>query len=76
MSLDALYLVKLIFGEYFYLNSNLVAASLAIPVGDAIWDCRRSFFFFFLLPRFCPGHIFGTVICRDSKLSVLLGPAV
>ena len=33
-------------------------------------------FFFFFLPRFCPGHISGTVTGRDSKLSVLLGPAV
>ena len=52
---------------------------LAIPVGDAIWDCPRSFFFLFFLffpPRFCPGHISGTVTRRDSKLSVLLGPAV
>ena len=38
--------------------------------------------FFFLLifsffpPRFCLGDISGTVTCRDSKLSVLLGPAV
>ena len=31
---------------------------------------------FFFLPRFCPGHISGTVTRRDSKLSVLLGPAV
>ena len=31
------------------------------------------FFFFFFLPRFCPGHISGTVTRRDSKLSVLLG---
>ena len=41
----------------------------------------RYFFFLFIfpatiLPRFCPGHISGTVTCRDSKLSVLLGPAV
>ena len=58
---------------------------LAIPVGDAIWDCRRSFvffflffsFFFFFFPsRFCPGYISGTVTRRDSQLSVLLGPAV
>ena len=51
---------------------------LAIPVGDAIWDCRCSFFSFFFLfpPRFCPGHISGTVTRRDSKFSVLLGPAV
>ena len=35
--------------------------------------------FFFsgtILPQFCPGHISGTVTRRDSKLSVLLGPAV
>ena len=32
--------------------------------------------FCFFPPRFCPGHISGTVICRDSKLSVLLSPAV
>ena len=41
----------------------------------------RYFFFLFIfpatiLPRFCPGHISGTVTRRDSKLSVLLGPAV
>ena len=36
-----------------------------------------SFFSFsFFPPRFCPGHISGTVTRRDSKLSVLLGPAV
>ena len=33
-------------------------------------------YFFFFLPRFCPGHISGTVTRRDSKLNVLLGPAV
>ena len=33
-------------------------------------------FLFFFLSRFCPGHISGTVTRRDSKLSVLLGPAV
>ena len=33
-------------------------------------------YFFFFPPRFCPGHISGTVTCRDSKLSVLLGLAV
>ena len=31
---------------------------------------------FFFSPRFCPGHISGTITRRDSKLSVLLGPAV
>ena len=34
------------------------------------------FFFATILPQFCPGHISGTVTRRDSKLSVLLGPAV
>ena len=34
------------------------------------------FYFFFILPRFCSGHISRTVTRRDSKLSVLLGPAV
>ena len=51
---------------------------LAIPVGDAIWDCPRSFFFSFLFfpPRFCPSRISGIVTRRDSKLSVLLVPVV
>ena len=37
-----------------------------------------SIFFFlsFFLPRFCPAHISGTITHRDSKLNVLLGPAV
>ena len=44
-------------------------------------DVHFSFFFLFLFflffpPRFCPAHISGTVSRRDSKLSVLLGPAV
>ena len=39
-------------------------------------SCFFCFFFSFFLPRFCPGHISGTVTHRDSKLSVLLGPAV
>ena len=34
------------------------------------------FFFGTILPQFCLGHISGTVTHRDSKLSVLLGPAV
>ena len=33
-------------------------------------------FFFFFFRHFCPGHISGTVTRRDSKFSVLLGPAV
>ena len=34
------------------------------------------FFFFFFPPRFCRCDISGTVTRRDSRLSVLLGPAV
>ena len=33
-------------------------------------------FFFFFPPRFCRRDISGTVTRRDSRLSVLLGPAV
>ena len=95
----------------------LLISSLAIPVGNAIWDCPHLFFFFAtifsgpylwnrnsqrlqiecaawscsLIVHYClpsnslrfffsttilSGHISGTVACRDSKLSVLLGPAV
>ena len=32
-------------------------------------------FSFLFLPRFCTDHTSGTVTLRDSKLSVLLGPA-
>ena len=55
-----------------------------LQIECAAWSCglilhcclpSNSLVFFFL-PRFCPGHISGTVNCRDSKLSVLLGPAV
>ena len=33
------------------------------------------FYFRFFPPKFCPGHISGTITRRDSKLSLLLGPA-
>ena len=119
----------LIFSLYF-MNFEVDFILLAIPVGDVIWFCPCSFFFFlfffppllsgpylwnrysqrlqiecaawscclilhyslpsnslrylfiffflisFFPPRFCPGHISGTVTRRDSKLSVLLGPVV
>ena len=59
-----------------------------LQIECAAWSCGlivhcclpsnslRFFFFFFFSPRFFPGHISGTVTRRDSKLSVLLGPAV
>ena len=64
--------------------------SQRLQIECAAWSCGlilhyylpsnslRYFFFFYLFfpPRFCPGHISGTVTRRDSKLSVLLGPAV
>ena len=61
--------------------------SQRLQIECAAWSCGLilhcclpsnllSDFFFFFPPRFCPGHICGTVTRRDSKLSVLLGPAV
>ena len=62
--------------------------SQRLQIECAAWSCGlilhcclpshslRYFFFNFFSPRFCPGHISGTVTRRDSKLSVLLGPAV
>ena len=64
--------------------------SQRLQIDCAAWSCglilhcclpsnSLHYFFFFpttSLPRFCPGHISGTVTRRDSKLSVLHGPAV
>ena len=65
--------------------------SQRLQIECAAWSCclilhhslpsnslRYFFFLFFSFfpPRFCPGNISGTVTRRDSKLSVLLGPAV
>ena len=66
--------------------------SQRLQIECAAWSCgpilhyylpsnSLCYFFFIyfpatILPRFCPGHISGTVTRRDSKLSVLLGPAV
>ena len=64
--------------------------SQRLQIECAAWSCGlvlhcslpsnslRYFFFLFsfFLPRFCPSHISGTVTRRDSKFSVLLGPAV
>ena len=67
----------------------MVTVQLSKMVYGVISDPRRGcfmglsmliFFFFFLFSfffrHFCPGHISGTVTRRDSRLSVLLGPAV
>ena len=60
--------------------------SQRLQIECAAWSCSLILhcclpsnslrYFFFFSPRFCPGHISGTVTRRDSKLSVLLGPAV
>ena len=61
--------------------------SQRLQIECAAWSCglilhcclpsnSLRYFFFFFPPRYCPGHISGTITRRDSKLSVLLGPAV
>ena len=66
--------------------------SQRLQIECAAWSCclilhysipfnsLRYFFIFFIFlffpPRFCRRHISGTVTRRDSRLSVLLGPAV
>ena len=78
------FFAKILSGPYLW---NRYSQRLQIEC--AAWSCglilhyslpsnslRYFFFLSFFPPRFCPGHISGTVTCRDSKLSVLLGPAV
>ena len=56
---------------------NLVLISDPCETGTLYgFERVHFFFFFFFLPRACPHHVSGTVTHRDSKLSVLLGPAV
>ena len=64
--------------------------SQGLQIECAAWSCglilhcclpsnSLRYYFFFpatILPKFFLGHISGTVTHRDSKLSVLLGPAV
>ena len=58
----------------------IIIIIIIIVISDPRRGCYMGLwtfiFFFFFPPRFCPGHISGTVTRRDSKLSVLLGPAV
>ena len=79
------FFAKILSGSYLW---NRYSQRLQIEC--AAWFCSlvlhyclpsnslHNFFFFlsFFPPRFCPGHISGTVTRRDSKLSVLLGSAV
>ena len=75
----------LFFSATFVRAISLEPLLAEIQIKCAAWSCcpilhyslssnsRRYFLFFsFFLPRFCPGHISGTITCRDSKLSVLL----
>ena len=63
--------------------------SQRLQIECAAWSCglilhcclpsNSLCYFFFpatILPQYCLAHISGTVTRRDSKLSVLLGPAV
>ena len=63
--------------------------SQRLQIECAAWSCclilhyslpsnslRYYYYFFFFPPRFCRRDISGTVTHRDSRLSVLLGPAV
>ena len=58
--------------------------SQRLQIECAAWSCglivhcclpSNSLRYFFFPPRFCRRHISGTVTRRDSRLSVLLGPA-
>ena len=79
-----LFFAKILSGPYLWNR-----CSQRLQIECAAWSCglilhccllSNSFCYLFfpamILPRFCPGHISGTVTRRDSKMSVLLGPAV
>ena len=77
----------ILFGQYLWnrYSQRLQIECAAWSCGLILHYCLPSnshcyyfifFFFCFFPPRFCPGHISETVTRRDSKLSVLLGPAV
>ena len=75
------FFAKILSGPYLW---NRYSQRLQIEC--AAWSCLPPnslcyflfFYFFFatILPRFCLGHISGTVTRKDSKLSVLLDPPV
>ena len=82
-------LIKIYDYRYFALNLKITVCLKRIFSFSFLFlifsDPRRGcymvlhafiFFSFFFPPRFCPGHISGNVTRRDSRLSVLLGPAV
>ena len=74
---------KILSGPYLWnrYSQRLQIECAAWSCGLILHCCLPSnslcyFFFGTILPQFCLGHISGTVTRRDSKLSVLLGPAV
>ena len=82
-----LFSTTILSGPYFwnrYLQRLQIecAARSCGPIEHCCLPSNSALLFFFLLifsffpPRFCVGHISGTVTRRDSKLSVLLGPVV
>ena len=54
----------------------LVIIIISDPRRGCYMGLSMFIFFLFFSSRFCPAHISETVTRRDSKLSVLLGPAV
>ena len=80
------------FSFFFFFSATILSGpylwnrySQRLQTECAAWSCGLilhcclppiRFVIFFFPPRFYPGHISGTVTRRDSKLSVLLGPAV
>ena len=78
-----LFSAKILSGPYLWNHY-----SQRLQIECAAWSCSLVvhyclpsnslcyLFIFFFPPRFCPGHISGTITRRDSKLSVLLGSAV
>ena len=68
-------------GEWRVVTGHEVVVLTTLLVSDPRRGCyivlaTFIFFFFFFSRHFCPGYISGTVTRRDSKFSVLLGPAV
>ena len=53
--------------KYCAVLRNRLLLLLAIPIGDAIWDCRRSFFFFFFFLFF--RHDFVRAISLEPLLT-------
>ena len=85
-------LLTIQFASLFFFSATILSGpylrnrySQRLQIKCAAWSCglilhcclpSNSLRYFFFPPRFCPGQITGTVTRKDSKLSLLLGPAV